>query len=308
MANFRFQLAQLLCSTVGFALLAAAAGPAHAGGRVTAGDTQLAVPQGVTIHESCGDSEERTRLIWAVRYMRAASRSRAFVHCLALAVTKLQPLETAQESIWVGPYFACKGPPGSDHRDPEFVQANRRLAFEAAVALAQTQHRPLVLRCGFANGDTAAALTEYDYFDSNLAEPEVIEVSLNVFSQYPAHQQGWVSPPEHGNLGPSYPVDELAGIILHERLHTRGFEHGNEDTNNCGYTSGFNCPAGGSPANCRMRSLNEIVEGCMSESVEDSVTWCPTLGVTCADPNAFPIYLKHLNSVTSPRCECIPWH
>ena len=163
-----------------------------------------------------------------------------------------------------------------------------------------------MLRCGSANGDTAAALTEYDYFDTNVIQPEVIELSFNVFSQDPAHEQGWISPPEHGNLGPSYPVDELEGIILHERLHTRGFEHGNEDTNNCGYTDGFNCPASGSPANCRMRSLLEIAEACMSETVEDSVGWCPTLGVTCADPNALPIYLKYLT--TSPSCECIPWY
>ena len=302
--NWRFFLVVPAC------LLLGCLGPRVGSGRgnVSGGDTQLVVPQGVTIHESCGNGEERKRLIWAVRYMRAASRSRAFVHCLRLAVNTLQPLETAQESIWVGPYFTCKGSPESGHRDPEFVQANPRLAFEAAVALAQTQNRRLVLRCSFANGDTAAALTEYDYFDSNITEPEVIEISLNVFSQYPAHQQGWVSPPEHGDLGESYPVDELAGIILHERLHTCGFEHGNADTNNCGYTDGFNCPALGSPANCRMRSLNEIAEACMSEIVEDSVTWCPTLGVTCADPNALPIFLKHLASVTSPRCECIPWY
>ena len=106
---------------------------------VRGSDTQLVAPLGVTIHESCGVGEERTRLIWSARYMRAASRSRAFVHCLYLGVNRLQPLKSAQESIWVGPYFTCKGPPGSDHRDPEFVLANRTLAFEATAALAQAR-------------------------------------------------------------------------------------------------------------------------------------------------------------------------
>jgi hypothetical protein len=44
MANFRFRMAQLLCATVGFALLTAAASPAHAEGRVNGAQvTELSV-------------------------------------------------------------------------------------------------------------------------------------------------------------------------------------------------------------------------------------------------------------------------
>ncbi len=277
-------------------------------GFVLGGCGSIPVPKNVVIDRSCGDDEEiRKRIVWSIRYMRAAARSRAFVHCMRLAVNRVEVLQTDQESGWVGPYAPCNGAPGTNHRDPEFAQTNPELGWEAAIALAQTQIRQLEIRCGNAGGSTAAALTEYDYFDPDILGREIIELSLNVFTEFPSHQQnGYVDPPEHGNLGPSYSVDELAGIILHERLHTRGFEHGNADTNNCGYTDGFDCPVSGSPANCRMSSLNEITEACMSEVLENSLGRCPnSFGGSCTDPATVPIHLQNLSPF--PACECVPW-
>lgn len=263
--------------------------------------------------------EQGTKLRWSVAYMRSAARSRSFQRCLRRAVEgSFGPgtavfgggadLHTYQESFHVRPYRPCDVSSG-DLREPSFVyQAtpfeyqNRLLAYEAALAIAQTSE-PLVLTCTTSSSYTAQAPTEHGYFrlqhDSPYQFTNEVHVGLRVFTQFPDHQEETYGEEQRfGTTFPSYPIDEVAGILLHEILHNYGFEHGGED-NECGYPGGYETG--------RFRSLPEIVEACMSEVVEGSIGLCTD---QCADPNSVPIVTnpQAVTDVTIRHsCQCTPF-
>lgn len=262
------------------------------------------IPEMIII-EGC-DSERQKRIIWAIRYSRAAAKSNKFEQLLSQGVEDQLPLYTHQESSWVGPYFACQGVLGSEIKDPEFVMQSPTLAYGAALSVALKHVRPLIIQCGGTSA-TAESFSKFEFFASGSEDnPARIALGERVFSQYPNHQEGWNINEKFGNLGPSYPIDELAGIILHERLHTRGFEHGN-DNNQCQYTFGFDCPETGEPSTCRMNSLNEIAEAAMSEVVEESIGWCDNWKEECSEGQVKILVSRSLVDQENVICECISW-
>jgi len=113
-----------------------------------------------------------------------------------------------------------------------------------------------------------------------------IHWSSRFSSSYPNHAPGEYINPLFGNLGASYPVDELAGIMLHEMVHSVNFGHA-ADYPMC--YDAWNCPSGPTATRtCRMNSLPEIAEGCMSEVVQLSTDKCdPEM---CTHTDEVPIY------------------
>ena len=276
------------------------------------------VPIGVT-YSSC-NGEQVKKLQWSVAYMRAAARSRSFQRCLKGAVEgSYGPgtaiwgggafMHTYQESSHVGPYHACGVPSGNALREPSFVYQgtpfqyqNRLLAYEAALAVATTTE-PLVLTCTNSSSYTAEAPDDHGYLrlqhDTPYQFTNRVNVGLRVFTQFPDHQtETYQEEARFGTVMPSYPIDEVSGILLHEILHNYGFEHGG-DSNQCGYPEGFDIG--------RFHSLNEIAEACMSEVVEGSVALCTS---PCVDQNSLSIVTnpQAVTDVTIPHsCQCTPF-
>jgi hypothetical protein len=261
------------------------------------------------------------KLAWSVAYMRAAGKSTAFRRCLRSAVEGSfgpgtavwgggQFIHTYQETSHIGPYRPCAVDSGQ-FREPSFVyQAtpfeyqNRLLAYEAALAIAQSTEA-LEIRCTGEPGYTAQIQpgSDHGYFrlqhDTPYSFTNRLDAGQRMFVQFPDHQvEHYGEPDRFGTVMPSYPLDEVAGILLHEILHNYGFSHGTE-ANECGYPGGYEIG--------RFQSMNEIVEACMSEVVEASVALCTD---TCADDNSVAIVTNPI-AVTDVslgyRCQCTPF-
>ncbi|MEM7297458.1 MAG: hypothetical protein AAF391_04240 [Bacteroidota bacterium] len=260
--------------------------------------------------------EESKRISFAVRYLRAASTTTVFDSCLRTAVRKRKLLTTSHEiddeygqvNKFVGPYVPCEG----GVEDPQFaIDSNRKIGYDIVMNLARqnTRKRRLLIECNRSSvpgtalspeGGTTFLSRRWNYY-ATLQWTRFHEIWFNpkIFYQYPSHADGETIDPIFGDLGPSYPVDELSGIILHEMLHNVGFNHGVADfaQGSCGYSTnsgnGFNC---GSTGTCRMNSLNEIAEACMSEVVQKSTDNCdPRM---CTRSDEVPIYYS------SGDCRC----
>jgi hypothetical protein len=195
-------------------------------------------------------------------------------------------LQTFQEFLVIGPYVPCGGT--GDYREPEFVYRDRALDYEAVLATALTTN-PLRITMNGGTQDTANAGPEHGYGHN---EEIIVNLGLRVWTEEPDHQQGWFDD-RYGTIHPAYPVDELAGIVLHEMLHTVGFEHGEASSNQCGYDA-YECPPNKSSdlPTCRNNSLHEVAEAVMSEILEVSIGWCgATGGVLPPPPSDDPGYL-----------------
>lgn len=222
--------------------------------------------------ESNPEFAERT--IWALRYMKSAAKTSLFRRVLRSAIDRDTPLHMFHEFLRTGPYVPCAAPVGSSLRDPNFVFSNRSFAYEAVLAIANSNNELQVWYDPSVNG-TAEAGTDHGY-GHNMTT--VVRLGGRMFSAWPNHLDfGWRDA-RFGELGPSYPVHEMAGIILHEILHTHGFEHGTASANECGYAS-YEC-VGAHVGICRKNSLPEVAEAVMTEVVGHSTGWCADEGVT----------------------------
>jgi len=258
-------------------------------------------------YEACS-ADEQKRLEFAVRYMRAASITTSFEHCLREAVSRGNDLSTSHEASRVGPYVPCRKT-GLMYPDPVLPSTNMGYDVVMNVVRANPKRRTIWNKClGTDNGYTATSprywvnsyktrfecrwgwtdvinTGEIGAFRSRL---HIIEWSSKFSSRYPTHAPDEYIDPLFGNLGASYPVDELAGIILHEMIHNVNFGHAAEYPLCYDY---WNCPSGppkGGEYTCRMNSLNEIAEGCMSEVVQLSTDNCdPDM---CIGSDEVPIY------------------
>ena len=183
--------------------------------------------------------EEITRLKFAVRYLRSAVGSKPFEKCIRHAVDRKYFLtKTSDEHDWVGPYEPCSGP---TKYDPCFIRNwpnPEYLAYDVIMNTGRfggtTSKRKVSLECrsdGNA-GSTMETSVGWDYDTAKWGIEKTHEIIVNrnrVLGDYPNHAEGeeyWsdifgVVGNDDGcnNLGHSYPVDEIAGIIFHEMLH-----------------------------------------------------------------------------------------
>lgn len=223
---------------------------------------------------------EEERVIWSLRYLRASVHTQLFESLLQQAVDGDVPLFTQQEFLRVGPYVPCNRanePTLGRFREPEFVYNDPSSAAGEVVRILRRVTNDLTVERGAFTSPTARTRTEPG-FDHD--EEVAVELGERAFTQQPDHQIGWTDA-RFGEIDPAYPVDELAGIIAHEILHTHGFEHGDDD-NQCGYDS-YDCDSPAQREICRKNSLPEIIEAVVSEIVEFSVAWCPRDGVTSVE-------------------------
>eukprot|EP00751_Fragilariopsis_kerguelensis_P042893 CAMPEP_0171004540 /NCGR_PEP_ID=MMETSP0736-20130129/17742_1 /TAXON_ID=186038 /ORGANISM="Fragilariopsis kerguelensis, Strain L26-C5" /LENGTH=577 /DNA_ID=CAMNT_0011433893 /DNA_START=118 /DNA_END=1851 /DNA_ORIENTATION=+ len=267
--------------------------------------------------------DQQTRLDFAVRYMRAASISQGFEYCLRNAVTSGVNLGTSHEMLTprVGPYVRCHPIQGNyQPGDPELqhlnmgydvvmnvVRANRGI--QNNIPARQIYHKCTGEYVGqFGTlAESPAHSTPPDNFyrwdwtrdigwGAGNSKTHRIEWTDKFYSYRPLHAAGESTDPLFGDLGTdSYPVDELSGVILHEMLHNVKFAHGpSQDPVACNYDV-WNCPHGPSPTQtCRMNSLNEIAEACMSEIVQFSTDNCDPLACDYGDEvNLFEINQAH---------------
>jgi len=269
----------------------------------------------------CTD-EQKTRLDFAVRYMRAVSKSDGFEYCLRNAVTSGVNLGTSHEMLTprVGPYVRCHPIQGNyQPGDPELqhlnmgydvvmnvIRANRGLAVYSA-ARRQIYHKctdESYLTSGY-TAVSPAYDSQHSYrwdwtrdigLNAGDSKTHMIEWSNKFYTVRSSWTAGESIDPLFGNLGSnSYPVDELSGIILHEMLHNVNFAHGTQDLpGTCNYDV-WNCPHGPSPTQtCRMNSLPEIAEACMSEIVQFSTDNCDPLACDYGNEvNLFEIVQVH---------------
>jgi hypothetical protein len=221
-----------------------------------------------------------------------------------MAVEHGETLFTRQEGRTIGPYLPCMAAPDAPFREPAFVYERRNLGYEAALRVALSQNR-LLVRCTTRTGESAFTFEDHGYGHNRV---EAVNMGAAIFTERPAHEERSRHDSRFSDYDPSYPVDEIAGIILHEMLHTHGFEHGEQQSNDCKYAT-YECPgrdAGGDASqSCRFNSLNEIAEACMSEIVEASLTWC---SFPCPDKTMVPIanYVpSQLGTTSAPPCTCI---
>lgn len=252
------------------------------------------------------------------KYMTATANSPSFEYCINRAVNFQKHLGTNQEFIFVGPYKECDG----SIKDPERVLNGEVSAVDAIMSVARNNNNnSLHVECDSTVTQSSALVYNTDIHGFDHEKPEKLTLGYDALNEYSWFQHGWYddgykfdyADPEDKKLGfplaPSYPVDELAGIILHERLHTHGFRHGTDNgtgRNGCGYVfdcrdtsvcytidgvtkcrgiSGFSYQVG-----CRANSLLEIAEACMSEVVEESTVRC--WSSTCPK-DELPIYDVH---------------
>lgn len=239
--------------------------------------------------EQCNEAQtEQVR--WSVAFMRAAAKSDAFRACLRMATLHGESIVTRQEARTVGPYVPCKPfswpffVTNQDLLEPLFVYEYPQLAYEAALRIALSQNR-LLVRCTNNAEFSSFTLLDYGYGHERTEE---VNLGGEIFMKRPDHERNTRHDARFSIYDPSYPVDEIAGIIYHEMLHSHGFEHGDSKTG-CGYAS-YECrdaiSGGGESASCRFNSLNEIGEACMSEIVEVSISFCR---MPCPDVRMVPI-------------------
>jgi len=238
--------------------------------------------------------DQKTRLDFAVRYMRAASVSHGFEFCLRNAVYSGVNLGTSHEAPRVGPYVPCNG------YDPDPVLPNKNIGYGVVMNVLRANKgttgyaaRRIYHKCTnepwylFTARSPVGGVHQSNRWDweqsfrgySGDQKTHLIEWSTKFHTREPTHAVGEYVDPLFGDLGSySYPVDELAGIILHEMLHNTNFNHGPaDDKNACGYDT-WSCPGGSSyGSSCRMNSLLEIAEACMSEIVQLSTDNCDPL-------------------------------
>jgi len=279
-------------------------------------EVQFTAPRHV-IYRDCNE-EETKRLEFAVRYLRAASTTSIFDYGLRRAVDGRFRIRTSQEIDadtgqtipFVGPYVPCD----DSLQDPLFARtSSRRIGYDIVMNIARqnTRKRRLLLVCNDPNVRATAESPEgrngerrWDYYSSTgrTGRTRFYEIRFNrrIFEQFPNHAVGETIDEAFGDLGDSYPVDELSGIILHEMLHNVSFKHGVADfpSQSCGYTTtsddGFSC---GTDGTCRMNSLNEIAEGVMSQVVQDSTDRCDLQ--MCMNADEIPIDY----GLSTCRCE-----
>ncbi|MEM1181233.1 MAG: hypothetical protein AAGM22_23025 [Acidobacteriota bacterium] len=268
-----------------------------------------AQPEAAFVHTPGCTAEQATRLHWSVRYMRAAASSNSYEDCVENAIVREETLNTSQEHTVVGPYHGCFSN-NVNVRDPEYVwiffPGSNFYNIGVLRGIAKNLPREndedengLILECRepddeqvpgdalyFSPSTTARnfglllhdighwkSWFAWDYFEERDNREHYIQFNINrVFGDFPDHVDGETIDPLYGNLGDSYPVDELAGIIMHEMTHTIGFEH----QSSCG--TNYH----------RRQSFPEIVEACMSEVVQESIEQCDES--MCPHPYQLPIY------------------
>jgi hypothetical protein len=140
--------------------------------------------------------------------------------------------------------------------------------------------RNIIISCSTAKNDTAwtndrfswghtAEFTVFSGAATWTTRPSHQPIHNGTIYGYPDFGQTF----DYGQLESSYPVEELAGIIAHEMLHTHGYSRG-AASNECNYSAGYNCSGSTSTSSRRANSRPEIVEACVSEMVERSIHEC----------------------------------
>lgn len=252
----------------------------------------------LTVVDCPPEWEEKLQTVY--RYMNAAARSEAFQLCIDAGVNRTAYLYTFQEHLWTGPYSPCDSSDPDLDEDPRFV-SNPSLGV-GAIYLIATNYNDLEVTCTTSSSWTAFTGDDYGYLHG---ETERVSLGYRAWNEEPNHQIGWADfGPDFDFTAiypPGYPVDELAGIILHEKTHTHGFSHGTS-ANECGYAA-YDCPASGSVGHCRANSLPEIAEACMSEVVENSVGWC--LDAECPEGETPILNQLPPGMPSSPNCVCL---
>lgn len=296
------------------------------------------------------DPRWEEKLATTVGYMNAASESELFDQCLRLgvigrSVDELHPawcgdatetliLDEGRapvcfDSFWgvhntpgyllpnfisdehdkVGAYIPCE-----DGLEPAQAYDSHAFGYEAVKWVLNLNPNTLELVCS--NSDRSTAwIDDTDFFGYQHTNTERVYLGTRTRLRHATHDQGGgvigLGPGyDFSDLHPSYEVDELGGIILHERLHTHGFRHGNSAANACGYDA-YRCEDTAHPlhASCRRNSLPEIAEACMSMTIEISTGACFTH--TCP-ADQLPIYdhptlpgggWPQLNN--SDKCRCV---
>lgn len=200
--------------------------------------------------------------------------------CLRSARYGPTALVTRQEFTAVGPYVPCNG---SRTRDPEqfFDSPGWALGYmhgRLVRFFAADYPSTVTIACSPSTSGTAWTTDIYEFGHER---PVRIYLGARTQALRPSHE------PSGGkdigqtfdftDLEPSYPVEELAGIIAHELTHTHGFHHGHEQ-NECKYTS-YECSSSSAGRSCRANSVPEIIEACVSEVLERSIKECPWGGV-----------------------------
>lgn len=222
-----------------------------------------------------------TNKVWtALNYIfQTTSMGVSLPTCGQDARTRKQ-LVTRQEFSFVGPYVACNTS-NPRLRDPELFYTRPEWTIGFALGYLADAFRPgypspINIICSSSTRDTAWTDDRYHAGHTN---PITIFLGARTYSSRPTHQGLTNALPDFGpnfnyrDIEPSYPVDELAGIIAHEIMHTHGFSHGSSSFNECGYTS-YECNGSVPGRSCRANSLPEIIEACVSEVVEESVARC----------------------------------
>lgn len=221
-------------------------------------------------------------------YMKTAASTYRFQTCMDIALR--QGGLAGQAPMWmvhdesssVGHYVPCTWTLGSTTRSDNATFSSYPSASGVLGAIGSAN--PLVISCPAALEDWGGrALYQYEY--GHIQAEEILLNSNTVLSRFPGHQPFYFGP--FDPTAPSTPTDELAGILLHEILHTHDFEHGDLSHLCWGYAS-WDC-SGGWP--CRMSTLPEIAEACMSAVIEESQRRC---AVTCPAgfrPYPFEAYL-----------------
>jgi hypothetical protein len=228
------------------------------------------------------------------RFMKGAANSWRFQQCVWDAVGYGETtwfggtyLTTPQESTWTGVYEPCTSTSGTD----DAYWAARPVEASTPVFGALNSSNALELTCSTQDTSTAWVTTA-NLFNYGHTNTERVNLGTRVQSQYPSHQQWNHYYIDRFYSQPSYQVEELAGIILHEILHTHDFHHGESGAiHQCTNYAAFDCAGlDGTPGQrCRMNSLNEIAEACMSEIVEESTYWCGWADDNGYCPNKAPI-------------------
>jgi len=260
---------------------------------------------------SCCEAETEKRLKFSIRYMRAAGASGPFEECVRQAVkTRTTFPYTSNESdyatsAWVGPYVPCSV-------DPAWIQTgnSQQKAYDVIMNVARfkSQKRRIKIKCNMSavGSNTAISIQggEYDNCNGGIAHSyhrrwdfyteswqstrfHEMWFHPKISYDYSGHTVGeYINPifgvPNDGDASPSYPVDELSGIIFHEMLHNYGFSH----HGGCAYQLP---KCNDSTQTCRFNSLLEIGEQCMSDTVQRSTDNCnPELCVNSS--REVPIY------------------
>ncbi|MCG8468788.1 MAG: hypothetical protein MJB57_11375 [Gemmatimonadetes bacterium] len=214
--------------------------------------------RGVVSFIDCTETQER-KLWEALFYASAAIESDAYRQCVTNSVFGTQMLRTRQESDWVGPYGPCV----ADSYPYSAVQWSNEFAYTLWLYAGHFGNSNVEMVCDPTLTSTAATPNTH-IFDHTQRETVRMEFSDRIFFDKPDHHPN--QDPEWGG----YPLEEVAGIIIHEVMHHYAFHHGTSSNNFCQFDS-YTCPASTpNGSTCRMNSVPEIVEACVSEVLEAS--------------------------------------